>query len=319
MDRAGQRAGSERPGSRCHVRQVGSVGDRSTPESAHHIRCARQTSELLQRCRSRVRTALAIDVMRLGLHRDRRKVRQVFSRAAGPHTRQAEVHFSNTAPEPWWERSTVSSPVRRRAPRTAPRPDPGGLHVQRNPRWVRPPTTRMKATNRTMVSLPRPSSGRPTPELFVMAGSCRRDCQPPQESATSHHGPTLAPPRFADCGCWGSVLVARCNLAHEIFTTICTLVSRTANLRAHHFTPQTERDAAVPQHTMRCAPAIPDAGYGVGQRRAPGGWLAPPPPAGLRQASVGRAMASAQPMAVRPVDGRSVGPGDGAVAGAAVE
>lgn len=41
-----------------------------------------KNSELLQRCSSRVRTALAIDVMRLGLHRDLRKMRQDFSRAA---------------------------------------------------------------------------------------------------------------------------------------------------------------------------------------------------------------------------------------------
>ncbi|SCK63558.1 hypothetical protein YUWDRAFT_07029, partial [Streptomyces sp. AmelKG-D3] len=32
-------------------------------------------TELLQRCRSSVRMALAIDVMRLGLHRDLRKIR----------------------------------------------------------------------------------------------------------------------------------------------------------------------------------------------------------------------------------------------------
>lgn len=38
-------------------------------------------SELLQRCSSRVRTALAIDVMRLGLQRDLRKIRQDFRRA----------------------------------------------------------------------------------------------------------------------------------------------------------------------------------------------------------------------------------------------
>ncbi len=39
------------------------------------------TTELLQRCRSSVRTALAIDVMRLGLHRALRKIRQDFSLA----------------------------------------------------------------------------------------------------------------------------------------------------------------------------------------------------------------------------------------------
>lgn len=38
-------------------------------------------NELLQRCRSSVRTALAIDVMRLGLHRALRKIRQDFSLA----------------------------------------------------------------------------------------------------------------------------------------------------------------------------------------------------------------------------------------------
>ena len=37
--------------------------------------------ELFQRCRSRVRTAAAIDVIRFGLHRDLRKMRQDFSRA----------------------------------------------------------------------------------------------------------------------------------------------------------------------------------------------------------------------------------------------
>lgn len=38
-------------------------------------------SELLQRCRSKVSTALAIDVMRLGLQRALRKIRQDFRRA----------------------------------------------------------------------------------------------------------------------------------------------------------------------------------------------------------------------------------------------
>jgi hypothetical protein len=38
-------------------------------------------SERFQRCRSRARTAAAIDVIRFGLHRDRRKMRQDFSRA----------------------------------------------------------------------------------------------------------------------------------------------------------------------------------------------------------------------------------------------
>lgn len=37
--------------------------------------------ELLQRCRSRVRTTLAIDVIRLGLHRDLRTIRQNLSNA----------------------------------------------------------------------------------------------------------------------------------------------------------------------------------------------------------------------------------------------
>ena len=37
--------------------------------------------ELLRRCRSRVGMALEIDVMRLGLHRDLRKIRQDFRRA----------------------------------------------------------------------------------------------------------------------------------------------------------------------------------------------------------------------------------------------
>jgi hypothetical protein len=56
------------------------IGQRSTTGSSWGI-WYQLTSELLQRCRSRVRTALAIDVMRLGLHRDRRKIRQDFSRA----------------------------------------------------------------------------------------------------------------------------------------------------------------------------------------------------------------------------------------------
>ncbi|WP_425579471.1 transposase, partial [Streptomyces lacrimifluminis] len=38
-------------------------------------------TELFQRCRSRVRTAAAMDVIRLGLHRDLRKIRHDFSRA----------------------------------------------------------------------------------------------------------------------------------------------------------------------------------------------------------------------------------------------
>ena len=38
-------------------------------------------SELLQRCCSRVRTALAIGIMRFGLHRDLRRIRQDFRRA----------------------------------------------------------------------------------------------------------------------------------------------------------------------------------------------------------------------------------------------
>ena len=38
-------------------------------------------SERFQRCRSRVRTAAAIDVIRFGLHRDLRKIRHDFSRA----------------------------------------------------------------------------------------------------------------------------------------------------------------------------------------------------------------------------------------------
>lgn len=41
----------------------------------------RSYSERFQRCLSRVRTAAAIDFMRLGLTRDRRKMRQDFSRA----------------------------------------------------------------------------------------------------------------------------------------------------------------------------------------------------------------------------------------------
>lgn len=57
---------------------------RSPLAGRHHDQPARQPlrlSELLQRCRSRVRTALAIDVMRFGLHRDLRKIRQDFRRA----------------------------------------------------------------------------------------------------------------------------------------------------------------------------------------------------------------------------------------------
>lgn len=47
-------------------------------------------NELLQRCRSRVGTALAIDVMRLGLQRDLRKICQDFRRAT-PRSTGARV------------------------------------------------------------------------------------------------------------------------------------------------------------------------------------------------------------------------------------
>ncbi len=52
-----------------------------------------QNIELLQRCRPRVRTALAIDVIRLGPHRDLRKIRQRFSRAT-PRSTGAHVAAS---------------------------------------------------------------------------------------------------------------------------------------------------------------------------------------------------------------------------------
>lgn len=51
-------------------------------------------SEFLQRCLSRVRTALAIDVMRFGLHRDLRKIRQDFT----PELRDRDVRHLDQQP-----------------------------------------------------------------------------------------------------------------------------------------------------------------------------------------------------------------------------
>jgi hypothetical protein len=53
--------------------------DRTAPRPI--LAAVNQLTELLQRCRSGVRTALAIDVMRLGLDRSRRKIRHDFGRA----------------------------------------------------------------------------------------------------------------------------------------------------------------------------------------------------------------------------------------------
>lgn len=54
---------------------------------------ARLASEPFQRCLSRVRTAAAMSVMRFGLHRLQRKIRQDFRRAT-PHSTGARAWAS---------------------------------------------------------------------------------------------------------------------------------------------------------------------------------------------------------------------------------
>jgi hypothetical protein len=56
-------------------------GDKALLWAAKEMTEHHPDSEVFQRCRSRVSTAAEIDVIRFGLHRDLRKIRQDFSRA----------------------------------------------------------------------------------------------------------------------------------------------------------------------------------------------------------------------------------------------
>lgn len=63
------------------LRQAGRPDHEARPPLLALVWSGRLTTEVFQRCRSRVSTAAEIDDIRFGLHRDLRKIRQDFSRA----------------------------------------------------------------------------------------------------------------------------------------------------------------------------------------------------------------------------------------------